>query len=60
MFRDALRSDPGLRDAYSDLKRDLATLHAADRQAYANGKDSFVDAVVLAAGGPARRPFWNT
>ena len=60
MFRDALRADPGLRDAYCDLKRDLAALYAADRQAYANGKDKFIDAVVHAAGGPARRPFWNT
>lgn len=60
MFRDALRADPGIRVAYCDLKRDLAARHAADRQAYANGKDAFVDAVVRAAGGPARRPFWNS
>ena len=60
MFRDALRGDAGIRRAYRDLKRDLAARHAADRQAYANGKHAFVDTVVLAAGGPARRPSWNT
>lgn len=60
MFRDALRADASIRDAYLDLKRDLAARHSADRQAYANGKDAFMDAVVLAAGGPARQPFWNT
>ena len=60
MFRDALRWDPGIRQAYLDIKNALAALHATDRQAYANGKDTFVDAVVNAAGGPARRPFWNT
>jgi GrpB-like predicted nucleotidyltransferase (UPF0157 family) len=60
MFRDALRADASIRDAYLDLKRDLAARHSADRQAYANGKDAFIDAVVLAAGGPARQPFWNT
>lgn len=60
MFRDALRTDAATQRAYLGLKRDLAARHATDRQAYANGKDAFVDAVVLAAGGPARRPFWNT
>jgi GrpB-like predicted nucleotidyltransferase (UPF0157 family) len=60
MFRDALRMDRATRQAYLDLKRDLAARHASDRQAYANGKDAFVDSIVLAAGGPARRPFWNT
>lgn len=60
MFRDALRADAAVRQAYLELKRDLAARHATERQAYANGKDAFVDSVVLAAGGPARRPFWNT
>jgi GrpB-like predicted nucleotidyltransferase (UPF0157 family) len=59
LFRDLLRTDPSLRQSYLDLKRDLAFRHGQDRQAYAKGKDAFVDAAVLSAGGPARRPFWN-
>ena len=59
LFRDLLRADPHLRDAYLALKRDLARRHGGDRQAYAMGKDSFIDAAVLAANGPARAPFWN-
>ncbi len=41
-FRDALRSDDGLRDAYARLKRDLAARHAEDREAYTRGKAEFV------------------
>jgi GrpB-like predicted nucleotidyltransferase (UPF0157 family) len=53
-FRDALRSDAGLRDAYADLKRDLAARYHHDREAYSNAKTEFVDAVVAGAGGPPR------
>ena len=59
LFRDRLRADADTRQAYEALKRDLANRHAGDREAYAKGKDGFVDAVVLAAGGPERRPFWK-
>ena len=41
------------------LKRDLARCHAGGREAYAKGKDAFIDAVVRAAGGLELRPFWK-
>jgi len=59
LFRDLLRSDPVLRANYLALKRDLAARHSLDREAYAKGKDDFIDAAVEAAGGPPRAPFWN-
>jgi GrpB-like predicted nucleotidyltransferase (UPF0157 family) len=59
LFRDRLRADDAMRQDYEALKRDLALRHAGDREAYAKGKDDFVDAVVRAAGGPDRRPFWK-
>lgn len=59
LFRDQLRADAAMREAYQAVKRDLARRHRDDREAYAKGKDAFVDAVVSAAGGPSRRPFWT-
>lgn len=59
LFRDRLRADATTRQHYEALKRDLARRHAGDREAYAKGKDAFIDAVVRAAGGPERRPFWR-
>jgi len=55
LFRDRLRADAGIRQRYSALKAELAHRYAGDRAAYAEGKSAFIDAVVLAAGGPARR-----
>jgi GrpB-like predicted nucleotidyltransferase (UPF0157 family) len=45
-FRDALRADIGLRDAYADLKRRLAAAHPHDREAYTDAKGPFVAAVL--------------
>lgn len=59
LFRDRLRADQATRRDYEALKRDLAIRHADNREAYAKGKDDFVDAVVRAAGGAERRPFWK-
>jgi GrpB-like predicted nucleotidyltransferase (UPF0157 family) len=42
-FRDRLRADPGLRDAYAALKRRLASAHADDREAYTEAKSGFID-----------------
>jgi GrpB-like predicted nucleotidyltransferase (UPF0157 family) len=42
-FRDALRTDATLRDAYVRLKRDLAKLHPQNRNAYSNAKSDFVE-----------------
>jgi GrpB-like predicted nucleotidyltransferase (UPF0157 family) len=41
-FRDALRRDDDLAGRYADLKRRLATEHAADREAYTDAKGEFV------------------
>ena len=45
-FRDALRADASLANAYAALKRRLAAQHAADREAYAVAKSEFVHAAL--------------
>jgi GrpB-like predicted nucleotidyltransferase (UPF0157 family) len=45
-FRDQLRNDPGLAEAYSTLKRNLASRYTMDRAAYTAGKEAFVRQVV--------------
>src|SRR5215217_165995 len=47
-FRDALRADPALADAYGDLKRTLAARLAHDRDAYTEAKSAFIDQVLAA------------
>ena len=42
MFRDRLREHAALRQAYAALKRELAARHPRDREAYIEGKGSFV------------------
>lgn len=59
LFRDALRADDRLRDAYRDLKQGLVLRFRDDRMAYSRNKTAFVDAVVLGMGGPARRVAWD-
>lgn len=50
-FRDRLRSDNALRDAYAALKLDLAARFPRDREAYIAAKESFVNEVLgLSAG----------
>lgn len=41
-FRDALRDDPDLAQAYADLKHRLANENGHDREAYTKGKAAFV------------------
>lgn len=41
-FRDALRRDDELAQAYAELKRELAEQHGHDREAYTEGKAAFV------------------
>jgi GrpB-like predicted nucleotidyltransferase (UPF0157 family) len=57
-FRDALRNDPALRDAYANLKDALAEKYGADRNAYTNAKSDFVRSVLQSIGSvvPSRRP----
>jgi GrpB-like predicted nucleotidyltransferase (UPF0157 family) len=48
-FRDALRADPALRDAYAELKRSLAARYPGDREAYIANKTEFVESVLRTA-----------
>ena len=41
-FRNALRADSALRNAYSDLKKTIAARCAGDRQAYTEAKSAFI------------------
>jgi GrpB-like predicted nucleotidyltransferase (UPF0157 family) len=50
-FRDRLRRDPELRDAYAALKRRLAAAHPNDRVAYTAGKAAFITQTIA-----GRRP----
>ena len=44
-FRDWMRTHPEDRDAYADLKQDLARQHPHDITAYCLGKDSFIASI---------------
>jgi GrpB-like predicted nucleotidyltransferase (UPF0157 family) len=45
-FRDTLRGAPSLIRAYAELKRELATRHAIDREAYTAAKADFIHMVL--------------
>lgn len=49
-FRDVLRRDANVREAYTALKTDLASKHEGDRNAYTNAKTEFVHAMLRAEG----------
>ncbi len=51
-FRDRLRSDPALRDAYAALKQRLAAVHANDREAYTEAKSTFIATALARPTGP--------
>ena len=46
LFRDYLIAHPDVRDAYAQLKRDLAAAYAADRASYTAAKAAFVQRVL--------------
>jgi GrpB-like predicted nucleotidyltransferase (UPF0157 family) len=48
-FREALRADAAVRDAYAALKHELAVRHPRDREAYILGKEAFVEGVLQTA-----------
>jgi GrpB-like predicted nucleotidyltransferase (UPF0157 family) len=48
-FRNYLRANPRVADAYAALKRDLAARHPNDREAYIDGKTAFVKDVLTRA-----------
>lgn len=52
LFRDHLRRHPEDLARYASLKRDLATRHTTDRDAYTEGKSQFVDGVIRKARSP--------
>jgi GrpB-like predicted nucleotidyltransferase (UPF0157 family) len=54
-FRDALRVEPTVRDAYAALKVDLAQRYPRDREGYIEGKGAFVRHVVEEAIGRVER-----
>ena len=45
-FRNRLRADNALRDAYATLKHDLAVRFPRDREAYIEGKGTFVNDIL--------------
>jgi GrpB-like predicted nucleotidyltransferase (UPF0157 family) len=47
-FRDALRADADLAQAYAVLKRELAARHPEDREAYTEAKSGFIAGVLQA------------
>lgn len=53
IFRDRLRAEPRLRDAYLALKTDLASRFRNDREAYTNHKADFINEVVRPPSRPA-------
>ena len=48
-FRDYLRSHPDTAAAYASLKRELAARYPRDREAYIDGKTTFVEAILREA-----------
>jgi len=61
-FRVCLRADDALRDAYAELKRDLAARFPRDREAYIAAKEPFVSQVLRSAASrrEATRARWST
>jgi GrpB-like predicted nucleotidyltransferase (UPF0157 family) len=49
-FRDVLRADPAMQDAYAQLKKHLAHQHGDNRNAYSNAKSDFVARLLREAG----------
>ncbi len=50
-FRDYLVQHPDLAEAYAALKKELARRYPTDREAYLEGKASFIERVLQEAGG---------
>lgn len=49
LFRDYLRADAGVKEAYAQIKQTLARLHPADLNAYYDVKDPVCDVIMAAA-----------
>lgn len=50
LFRDYVRKHPEVAEEYELLKRDLARKYERDREAYTEGKSSFIEEVLKRAG----------
>ena len=55
-FRERLRADNSLRDAYASLKRDLAARYPRDRESYIAAKQSFVNEILALSAGSRVKP----
>ena len=55
-FRERLRADNALRDAYAALKRNLAARYPQDREAYIAAKEFFVNEALALPVGPPVKP----
>ena len=60
LFRDYLRADPVVRDAYGDLKRHLAGLYPDDAEGYYDIKDPVMDIIYRGAEAWAEATGWTT
>jgi len=49
LFRDYVRAHPEVRQAYAELKRDLAAKFPADRPAYGDAKTAFIEDILRRA-----------
>ena len=54
LFRNWLRAHPEDATRYAALKRELAALHADDREAYTEGKTAFIEALLCEVDSAAR------
>ncbi len=59
LFRDYLRADSAVREAYASLKRELTLLYRNDRIAYAEGKTGFILDALEEASTWATRTGWQ-
>ena len=59
LFRDYLRAHPAVRDAYAELKRELAERYPDDRLAYTDAKSAFILDALEAADEWAIRTGWT-
>ncbi|MBM7703600.1 GrpB family protein [Metabacillus iocasae] len=49
LFRDYLRSNQSVREAYANLKIDLANQYPYDRVSYTNAKSAFIETIIVTA-----------
>jgi GrpB-like predicted nucleotidyltransferase (UPF0157 family) len=50
-FRDLLKANPGLRERYAELKKQLADSYGSDREGYTNAKSRFIESALSTTDG---------